>query len=142
MKFDIKNTRYNVSRGGGAINDSESYASEIGTTQGANSFYNSTIKQSTENPFRNLTEKSSKFDEKSGGKYQGNKKSQKSSSGKNGKNNERTSLHDVKESGRSSSSSSGLSSSANNSTISSHLSGDEDQQNHHVKDIYNGEPKA
>ena len=69
MKFDIKNTRFNVSRGGGAINDSESYASEIGTTQGANSFYNSSMKQSTEQlgNLRNLTEKGNKFDEKSNG---------------------------------------------------------------------------
>ena len=53
----------------GAINDSESYASEIGTNQGANSFYNSSVKQSTENlgNVRNLTEKGSKFDEKSSG---------------------------------------------------------------------------
>ena len=130
----MKNTRFNVQRG--AINDSDSYASEIGTTtQGANSFHNnSSIKQSVDNfgTLGKLTEKSSKVDEKSSGKNQENRKSQK---------NEPTSLHDVKESGRSSSSSSNLSSS-NNSTISSHLSGDEDQQNHHIKDVITSEQKA
>ena len=77
------------------------------------------MKQSVDNfgTLGKLTEKSSKVDEKSSVKNKEYKKSQK---------NDPTSLHDVKESGRSSSSSSNLSSSANNSTISSHLSGDED----------------
>ena len=89
-----------------------------------------------------LTDKSSKFDEKMSGKNQGTKKSQKSSFVNKGKHNEPNSLHDVKESGRSTSSDSDLSSSANNSTISSHLSGDEDQKNHHIKDLYPGGQKA
>ena len=74
----MKNTRFNVSRAGGAINDSDSYASEIGTTQGANSFHNSSMKQSTENfgTLGKLTEKSSKLDEKTSGTNQGSKNAQ------------------------------------------------------------------
>ena len=136
----MKNTRFNVQRG--MINDSDSYASEIGTAYGPPS-----VKQSYENldPKRFQSERGAKkaedeisADVKSGIKSHGNKKSEKQSSGKTGKEREPSSLHDVKESGRSSSSSSDLSSSVYSSTISSHLSGDEQLEKHHIKDVFAG----
>ena len=62
-------------------------------------------------------------------------------SGKNSSGREPSSLHHVKESGISSgsSSSSDLSSSVYSSTISSHLTGDEEQEKHHIKDLVTGE---
>ena len=69
------------------------------------------------------------------GKSSRTKKSKNSSGGK-----EPSSLHHVKESGVSdSSSSSDLSSSVYSSTISSHLTGDEEQEKHHIKDLVGGE---
>ena len=123
----------------GNINDSDSYNSELGTLgplsvakrspseAGKSVNVQSVIVKRGDEPLN--------ADAKSALKSQGNLKSEKQSSSKR---EGHSSLKHVRESGNSSSSSSDLSSSVYSSTISSHLTGDEEQETHHIKDVFAG----